>query len=111
MIRTEMTGGGFVRRTFVKGDVRMHPGAILTAAQLASIPKNNRKALIEQGYIETWPEIPGSATRIPIDGAKRHVVLRGNKFDVIEGVKLNDRPLTREEANALALNAAGREEA
>lgn len=113
MIRTEMTGGAYVRRSFNKGDVRVTPGMILTAAQFASIPKTNRRALVEQGFLEPWPAIPGSATHVPIteapkEGSERHVVFRGNKFDVIEGIKLNDKPLTREEAAALA--AAGKKE-
>lgn len=113
MIRTDMLGGAYVRRAFNKGDVRLQPGATLTTEQLMSIPKTNRRALIEQGFLETWPAIPDTVAKAPVttqpqEGGERHVVSRGNKFDVIEGVKLNDKPLSREDAAALA--AAGKKE-
>lgn len=109
-----MLGGAFVRRSFMKGDVRQNPGETLTTEQLMSIPKTNRRALIEQGFLETWPAVPDSAARAPasttepVKGGVRHIVSRGNKFDVIEGTKLNDKPLSREDAAALA--AAGEKE-
>lgn len=108
-----MLGGAFVRRAFNKGDVRKHPGETMTTEELLSIPKTNRRALIEQGFLETWPAVPDSAARAPVStepvkGGVRHIVSRGNKFDVIEGEKLNDKPLSREDAAALA--AAGKKE-
>lgn len=101
---TDMLGGAYVRRPFDGG--KYQPPMTLTTEQLLAIPMTNRRVLIEQGFIEPWPAPPQGGPQevsggLP-EGTMRHVVSRGSKFDVIEGVKLNPKPLTREEAAALS---------
>jgi hypothetical protein len=91
-------GGAYVRRRFTFGTREMTTGDRLTAGELATIPLANLRALINTGKIELWPAAPSQMFI-----ADRFAVNRGfGKWDVIEGRKLNDTPLTREQAEALA---------
>ena len=93
----EKIGGGVVARPFDMGGVRLKTGTQLTAEQIMGIRRTNRRVLIENGHLRVWP------AHAPAEGMVRHVIGRGaGKFDVIEGVKLNDAPLSKEEALALA---------
>jgi hypothetical protein len=96
-------GGGVVRRRFnmtvagAVGVVSMIPGARLTAEQILAMPIGNRRGLVRMGHIDVFPK-----TAAPPE-AERHIVHNGGgRYDVIAGVKLNDRVLDREEAEELA---------
>ncbi|MGH6821930.1 MAG: hypothetical protein ACREC4_00310 [Methylocella sp.] len=65
------------------------------------MPAANYRSMIENRILEVWPDI-GSTT--PIDGERYVVSLGFGRFAVIEGRKLNDAPLTKEQAAALAQN-------
>jgi hypothetical protein len=91
-------GGGVVRRRFTMNGETLPVGTHLTAAQIASIA--NGRSLIRIGHIHTYPRIPGSAAE---QSGNRFVVNLGfGKFDVIEGRKLNDEPMTKDDALVLA---------
>ena len=92
-------GGAYVRRRFTMGERDLVGGVdVLTAEELAAIPPANLTALINTGKLETFPAPPaGSAP-----SARFAVHLGFGKYDVIEGRKITDEPLTKEEAEALA---------
>jgi len=97
-------GGARIRMGFSRGGVRMRPGDHLTADEVRSIPPANRRALASAGFIEVYPArtevVHKYAEAKPGD---RFIVAVGKgQYNVIEGHKLNDQPLTREEADALA---------
>jgi len=86
-------GGGVVRRTFRMGSEQVFSGKKLTREQILAMPIVNRTALIEKKYIEVFMAAPGD----------RHIIaLTEGGFDVIEGRKLNEFPLTRAQAHELA---------
>lgn len=89
-------GGAIVRRTFSMGGERMMSGMVLTREQLALMPKNNRRALVDNRNIELYPDAqtePGQA----------FVIHRGwGQFDVVVGHKINDEVLAKQEAYELA---------
>lgn len=90
-------GGGYVRRRFNIGADSIPAGTHLTAGQLQKI--GNLRVLVRNGNIETHPPAPAQ----PDVPAERFITNLGfGKFDVIAGRKLNDRPLTKEEAEELA---------
>lgn len=100
----EEAGGAYVRRRFEFGTREMIAGERLTAAEVASIPLHNLRSLINTGRLELWPAPPGDAPQTFI--AERFAINRGfGKWDVVEGRKLNDEVLTKDQAEALA--AAG----
>jgi hypothetical protein len=94
-------GGGVVRRRFTMNGESVAPGTKLTRDQILAMPINNRRALVRNKNIDVFPPAP-----IVAGPGVRHVVHNGGgRFDVIVGVKLNDRALTREEAEAIAAQA------
>lgn len=94
IVRMENVGGAVVKRPFKLGEDYVKAGANLDAAAINAIPKVNRNALVDRGYIDLYPQPPGT---------QRHVVSAGfGRFNVIEGRKLNADALTRDEAIALA---------
>jgi len=97
-------GGARIRMGFTRGNQRMKAGEHLTADEVRSIPLANRRALASAGYIEVYPTrtevVHREAAAKPGD---RFIVSVGKgQFNVIEGHRLNDEPLTREAAEALA---------
>jgi hypothetical protein len=89
-------GGAYIRRRFDMGTRTVYPGETLTREQVLAIPTANRRALINTGRLEVYPIAPMAA------GTKRFAIHMGmGKFDVIEGTKLNNAPLTRAEAEAM----------
>jgi len=91
-------GGARVRRTFTMGGERLFAGHMLTAEEVLALPLANRRALTGSNYLEVWPKAPNAP-----EGAERHIVSNGfGKFSVIVGHKLNEHPLTKEEAERLA---------
>lgn len=98
-LRDGEIGGGVVRRRFTMNGESVVPGTKLSREEILAMPINNRNALIRNKNLDVYPP-----AAIPV--GVRHVVHIGSgRFDVIVGVKLNDRALTREEADALAAQA------
>lgn len=103
MIGSNEIGGGFVRLRFMDGTTTMKPGTPLTAEQIKSWPNGRR--LIQTGHIAVYPPSLASheSAARGIVSHERHVVSRGfGHWDVIEGRKVNDHALTKDEAEALA---------
>ena len=97
-------GGAVVRRTFSISGRRVRGGENLSRSEVLSMPSVNRNALIETGYMDVFPVTAQlNAMTAPLSDAERHVVHVGRgQFDVIIGHKLNDKPLSKEEAEELA---------
>jgi hypothetical protein len=93
----EQAGGAYVRRRFTMGNRDLINGDILSAADLAVIRPANLTALINTGKLETFPAGPTAAG----DSGRFAVHLGFGKYDVIEGHKITDEPVTKEEAEAL----------
>lgn len=99
IIRQEHIGGGIVRRTFTRGLETLRSGHELTREEVLKIPTANLQALVDNGKLSIFP---------PSGLGEHHVVSRGfGKFDVIRGHVLNDAPLTKEEAEAMAAELTG----
>lgn len=96
----EQAGGAYVRRRFPMGARERVAGEILTAAELATIRPANLTALINTGKLETFPAPPAGASNDE-PGQRFAVHLGFGKYDVIEGRKITDEPVTKEEAEAL----------
>ena len=91
-------GGGVVRTAFRMGTQWVKSGTRLTADQIMSMNSRNRMALIERGCIAVWPKGGDE----PISKGKRYAIhVGGGRYDVIEGRRLNEASLTREEAQTL----------
>lgn len=92
-------GGGVVRRRFtMAGGRAAMMGEILSAAEVRAIPPRNLRALLDSNALEVWPAAPEQAA------PERHVVHIGRGlYDVFEGRKLNAEPVSREEAEAIAI--------
>lgn len=98
MIGSNEIGGGYVRLAFSDATRRYKVGEALTAAQIKSF--HNHRRMIDIGKIAVYPPAPAA---VVMKHHPRHVVGTGfGRFDVIEGLKLNDKPLTKEEAEELA---------
>ena len=91
-------GGGVVAIPFVLADgTRLARGTRLSADAIKAL--GNHHTLIRHEYIKVYPP-HGETASI---AETRHVVhVGGGAFDVIAGRKLNDRPLSKDEAQALA---------
>jgi hypothetical protein len=90
-------GGARVRRRFSRGTEALLAGHMLTGEEVRGIPVANRRALIDAGFIEVFPHGFGE------DAGEKHIVHLGRgQYDVIQGHKLNDAPLTKDEAQQLA---------
>jgi hypothetical protein len=93
-LHPDLIAGGQVTQGFRSGDKFLAAGTLLSKETICSWPTVNRNALIEKGYVMVYPKVPGM---------DRHVVSCGfGKFNVIEGKLLNDEPLTKADAYALA---------
>lgn len=89
-------GGGVVRRLFTNAGKVHRSGDKLTGDQIRAMPTHNMRALVENRFIEIYPQ------SVSVD-AGRHVIHRGQgRYDVIEGCVLNDQPLSKDDADKLA---------
>jgi len=97
-------GGARIRMGFTRGNVRMKAGEHLTADEVRSIPLANRRALSSAGYIEVYPSRTEVVRReaAPVKQDRFIVAVGKGQFNVIEGHRLNDEPLSREQAETLA---------
>jgi hypothetical protein len=99
-MRADQIGGAIVRRSFSSGGTRLVAGTKLTAEQVLAFPTTNRNALADKRYIDLFPASGDAPTT---GSSERFVVSAGfGRFHVIQGKKLNDEPLDREQAYALA---------
>lgn len=98
MIGSNDIGGAFVRLGFTDSAGRfLRAGTRLSAAEVNAM--KNHKALVRIGKIAVFPP-SGDA---PATAGERHIVHNGGgRFDVIAGRRLNDKPLTKDEAEELA---------
>lgn len=87
-------GGGIVRRTFSMAGKQLFAGHKLTREQVLAIPLANRNVLIDKKWIELWQRPPGMTRFMSPNG--------DGSFDVIEGRRINDDPLTEAQARELA---------
>lgn len=96
-------GGARVFRPCNIAGVLRKSGDILSAEVLASIPKQSLKALQDQRFIISWPK-PTDAPAIPQVDGEPYVYNRIGTatYDVILGKRLNARPLSKTDAEALA---------
>ena len=93
LIGQKEIGGGYVRLSFTAAGQRLKAGTQLTADQINSYA--NKRRLIDAGFIAVFPPSHNGGERFT-----RH--LGAGQYDVIEGRKLNERPLTKTEAEELA---------
>lgn len=104
-------GGGIARRTFTSGGVRIVAGRRFSGDELRAMPAANRNSLIENRFIEVWPKVdaePAADSQAEPVATERFTVSRGfGKYDVVEGFRLNEAPLSKDEAVALAGAGAG----
>ena len=89
-------GGATVLRSFQFGDRLLKRGETLTREEVLGMPATNRRCLADNGKLDIVP------LREPAGGRRFVVHMGGGQFDVVEGRKLNDTPLTKEEALELA---------
>jgi len=109
-------GSAIVRRPFSDGadeegrQVRHKVGEVLAMEQIMAWSLTHRSRLIQQGFIAAAPP---AADAIVVSGGPTATISReppelfvvhlgSGQYDVIEGWKKNDRPLTRREAEDLA---------
>jgi hypothetical protein len=99
MIGSSEIGGGFVRLQFKDSERTYKMGEPLSAEKIKSF--HNYKRMIDIGKIAVYPPAPPT-----IDNAgprERFVMHTGfGHYDVVEGRKLNENSLTKEEAEKLA---------
>jgi hypothetical protein len=95
----DQIGGGYIRRPggIKSGGDKIANGTHLSREWLLKLPKATRNAMVSLGDIELYPLAPSNSA-----GGQKFVAHRGGgAYDVIEGVKLNDKPLTGDEARAM----------
>ena len=104
-------GGGRVARAFNLGSRRLLAGTVLSRDEILSMAYLNRNALIEKGLLVIWPPQSGQgstaagaalAAGTATSGERFVVPLGFGRYDVVQGRKLNDGPIGREDAYNLA---------
>jgi hypothetical protein len=96
LIGDDRIGGGFVRIGFEIDGKRLPPGMALSRETI--LGWRNYRALILNGNIAVYPPKDAECERFALH-------MGGGRYDVIEGRKLNDHPLTKDEAEAMAFSA------
>lgn len=98
-IADEDIGGAKVRRTFTMGPRRLFAGDTLSREEVLALPLSNRVALTDANYFDVWVKAPNAV----LPDAERFIVRTGQGlYNVVAGHKLNDEPMTKEEAERLA---------
>lgn len=106
-VRDDDIGGAVVRRRIERGGrPPLLAGARLSRDDVLSMPVANRRSLVATERLWLLPR-SGASNAADDVRATSHVVQVGkNQFDVIQGVKLNDAPLSKEAAEELATRPA-----
>lgn len=100
----DQIGGGIVRHPFRMGARYLTANTKLSPDEVMSINAVNRGVLIDKGFIAIWPrgDDTPAVKVIPITEGERFAVhTGGGRYDVIEGRRVNDASLSREEAQAM----------
>lgn len=106
-IRDNEIGGAIVRRQINTGGKAIAPGTRLSRSEVLAFLPVNRMALINKRFLDVYPIGGGDAAAATSSQGERFVVSAGfGRFHVIEGKKLNDEAIDREQAYALAGIAA-----
>ena len=102
-IGPDQIGGARVFRPCNIGGKPRKSGDILDAATLTALPPTNLRTLQDQRYILAWPK-PVDAPPAPASEGEPHVYNRvgTSTYDVVLGRRLNTRPLSKTDAEALA---------
>lgn len=110
MLEAEI-GGGTVRRAFTRAGKTIPSGTKLSRAEILAIPPSNRRVLIDMGSISVHGPIPAAAKGgKPEAAGERFVIACANgRYDVIEGRRLNPKPLTLKQAEKLAVSPAAKD--
>lgn len=99
----EDIGGGVVMKAFRgTGGEMVLAGTRLTEEQVRAMPRANRESLVDNHRLHILSKSQASVGPLSADTQVFTVHLGGGKYNVIEGVKINDEPITKEEAEALA---------
>lgn len=94
-------GGAIVRRPFMFHDRQMKVNDLLSEMEVRSIPRNNRNSLRDNNFIQIYPKQAVNVAP-PADGLTRMLVHRGKGlYDVFDAVKINDKPVRKDEGEAL----------
>jgi hypothetical protein len=98
-IPQDQIGGARVSRPCTIGGVKRKSGEVLDAEILTALPPTNLRTLQDQRYILAWPKSIAS-----VDDGEPYVYNRvgTSTYDVVLGRRLNARPLSKEDAEALA---------
>lgn len=87
-------------RAFSSYGTRIVAGTDLSRDDLLAMPPANYNSLQGSGHFVPWPMPPAAPEQPP---GERFLVARGGgRFDVIEGRKLTDEPLSKADAESLA---------
>jgi hypothetical protein len=73
--------------------MQLKMGDHLTAEQVLSIRTANRRALVDSNFIELYPK--------SLAGERMLVGVGKDKYNVVEGRTINEKPLSREQAEDL----------
>jgi len=101
-MREEEIGGALVCRPFQRGKAWLKGGDELSGDEVRAIPIANRRALIDSHFLELFPVPSHFVPPAPPPGDRFIVRRAHDSYDVIEGRRLNDEPLTEKAAMALA---------
>lgn len=99
-IRDDMCGGIVLRAFRLNGEL-VRAGAELSEEQVRGMGRANLEALRRRGSIHLLSKKAGEAPAVDPRTQAFMVHTGAGKYDVIEGVKINDEPLSKEEAQAL----------
>jgi hypothetical protein len=86
-------GGAYVRRRFTLGERAMIAGMVLTADEVADMPRANLNSLINIGTLELFPKGP-----LGEDAGEYFLVPIGARFIIVQGRRITDEALTRLQA-------------
>lgn len=96
-------GGAVVLKAFRgTGGEMVLAGTRLTEEHVRAMPRANRESLVDNHRLHILSKSQASVASEPRDTHAFVVHLGAGKYNVIEGVKINDEPITKEEAEALA---------
>ena len=99
----DQIGGARVSRPCNIGGRLRKAGEVLSGEELVALPPTNLRTLQDQRYILAWPR-PAEAPPTPVGEGEPYVYNRvgTSTYDVVLGRRLNTRPLSKTDAEALA---------